>query len=344
MYPEVSAELARRGLVTRRFAIKYGMVGPEVDRLVRIGTWTRVWRGVYVATKLWDELDEHVGRPLWRSRAASAHLLVPHVMSHDSAALELGLSVLEAQAQPVHITRFGVVGTRHEEGITQHKAPHRPEQIVFPEGRPVLHAARTAVDVARCRGFTAGLVTADSALAAGVPRSALREVLEHMVCWPGSRTARRVVEMADAGADSPGETLTREVLVEMGHVPESQVGLQRDGRTAWCDLRVGRLVIEFDGRQKYGVDVADPAALWEEKKREDFVRSLRLGVSRVVWSDLFGANRNRLKERLARDLAAVEQSWGHDVTDLRSYQPTRARRRPRRSRPALWPPPDLPVL
>ncbi len=56
------------------------------------------------------------------------------------------------------------------------------------------------------------------------------------------------------------------------------------------------MVIEFDGRVKYGrgADEVDPFGhrragrdvLWQEKRREDTLRELGYEVVRVVWSDL----------------------------------------------------------
>lgn len=323
MHPRVQAELGRHGLICRRTALKVGMSGPEIDRLVRVGEWVTVWRGTYVPAEVWHELDDYVGKPLRRARAASAHMLSPHVMSHDSAALELGIAVLDAPAQPVHVTRFGVVGSRHRHGVKHHKAPFTPEQLVELEnGRMALDAARTVADIARDRGFEAGLVAADSAMNHGVTRAQLSAAVEAMECWPYVRVVRRVVSLADPGADSAGETLTRVLLMELGHSPQTQFGLTDGRRLAWCDLRVGRHVIEFDGRLKYGVrDGADTRRLWEEKQRQDFIQGHRLGVSRVVWADLHAARRAQTRSRLDREIRATQELFGSDIADLAPFRP-----------------------
>jgi hypothetical protein len=324
MILEVQQELARTGLVARSTAIRHGMTAEEVDRLARTGAWVRVWRGTYTTSELWESMDAYIGQPLVRARAASSHLRIAHALSHDSGALELGIAVLDAPSQPVHVTRPGVVGTRHEHQVTHHKAPYRPEQVVTRGHRAVLDPARTAMDIARSRGLAAGLVAADSALAAGTTRAQLRAAHEAMPCWPGVTIARRVADLADAGSDSAGESLTREVLLELGHRPQTQLGLTDDGRTVWCDLLVGRHVIEFDGRQKYD----DVRVLWEEKLRQDFVQRFRLGLSRVVWADLVGPRRAQLARRLDEDIRATTSLWGSDVSDLAAYRPRQQRRRP----------------
>lgn len=318
MHPRVLAELGRTGLVTRRCAVKHGMAGVEIDRLVRAGQWVAVWRGVYALAEVWDSLDAYVGRPLYRSRAASAHMLTPHVMSHDSAALELGIAVLDAPAQPVHVTRFGVVGSKHRHGVKHHKAPFVPEQLVLlDDGRAVLDRARTVADIARDRGLEAGVVAADSAMNSGVSRAALRAAIDPMQCWPYVLVVRRVVELADPGAESAGESLSRLILVELGHDPQTQFGLSDGRRRVWCDLRVGRHIIEFDGRAKYAG--SDLQSVWEEKERQDLIQGFRLGVSRVVWADLWSPRRAETKRRLDREIRATHDLWGSDISDLTPF-------------------------
>ena len=50
--------------------------------------------------------------------------------------------------------------------------------------------------------------------------------------------------------------------------------------------------------------------LWQEKEREDWLRSLGLGVSRIVWSDLFGAGRRAALKRLTREYLATQARRG----------------------------------
>ena len=50
-------------------------------------------RGVYAEAQLWDSLDEYAGRPLLRARAALRKMRRGWVLSHDSAAHALGISV-----------------------------------------------------------------------------------------------------------------------------------------------------------------------------------------------------------------------------------------------------------
>lgn len=76
-------------------------------------------------------------------------------------------------------------------------------------------------------------------------------------------------------------------------------------RIAYADLRIGPLLIEFDGRVKYltreqgGVsDLPAEQVVWQEKQREDWLRRFGYSVERMVWDELFGAGRRATEDRL----------------------------------------------
>ena len=315
------------GLLTRRQALEAGVPAHDIDRLVRCGAWIAVRRGVYALKHHWESLDDHRGRPLLQARAASAAMLTPHVMSHDSAALELRMGILLPQPVLVHVTRFGDLGGRTEHGVKHHLAPFTPAQVVFIDGRPVLDAARTAADIAREHGATHGIVAADSARRLGVTDRDFDFVIAQMRNWPFVTVVRSVVEHSDGGSDSVGESLGRILVLELGiGRPQTQFGLTDGVVTIWCDLRVGRHIFEFDGRIKYrpvsagGVASKTPdEVLWEEKQRQDFITGFKLGVSRIVWDDLWGRRREAAKQRLMREYLDTCRRFGSSTDDLAPY-------------------------
>lgn len=69
-----------------------------------------------------------------------------------------------------------------------------------------------------------------------------------------------------------------------------------------ADFLVGtRVLVEFDGRSKYGMDGRrSEDVLWAEKLREDRLRALGYIVVRLVWADL-----DRPQRVMARVLAAL---------------------------------------
>ncbi len=88
--------------------------------------------------------------------------------SHDFAAYELGMQVLEARREFTHITRPGIVGAHLRHGVKHHLAPYPEWQLESVGGRAVLGRARTAIDIAREHGNPAGIVAVDDARRNGV--------------------------------------------------------------------------------------------------------------------------------------------------------------------------------
>lgn len=318
------------GLITYRAARAAGLEQRDLTRLVRAGQLVRIRRGVYTDADHWESLDEFRSRPLLRVRAA-LHVLRcrDYVLSHDSAAIALGMGVPDARSALVHVTRRKVHGDAERAGIKHHLAPFHPRQVVMVEGMPVLNIVRTALDLGREHGLTAGVAGCDFALRHGATRAELEAAREAMWCWPGSRVMAAAIEMADAGAESWLESAGRVLVRGLGiGRPQTQFGLRAGGRTVWCDMRVGRHVFEVDGRLKYTREGSlrdDPEqALWDEKKRQDFITGFKLGVSRITAVDL-GAGRVAAERRLRREYADTCARFGTDVTDLAAYLVTRRR-------------------
>jgi hypothetical protein len=329
MTPRIKAAFATNsGLLTRQQAEVAGLDGHQIDRLVREGAWVAVRRGVYAERELWDGLDSYRERQLYVSRAASKTITLPHVMSHDSAALEIGMSVLLPRPFLPHVTRPDVRGSRHRYGVKHHGAVFHASQVVDVDGIDVLNAARTAVDIGREHGILHGLAACDSALRLGCSRRQLELAYEPMACWPGIRMAREAVELADGGAESLGESLGRSLVLELGiGRPQTQFGLRDEsGRVAWCDMRVGRHVFEFDGRVKYQrrqegglAELSPDEVVWHEKQRQDWVCGLGLGMSRIVWADVLGKGRQKALIRLAREYEQTLRRYGDRIEDLAPY-------------------------
>jgi len=157
-------------------------------------------------------------------------------------------------------------------------------------------------------------------------------VRRQMANWRGVKTVQRAIDLADPGAENFAESALREFVQTLGIGPPStQFGLRAEGRTVFCDLRVGRHVFEMEGKVKYipvaqgGVATADPTAIaWAQRERDDFITGFKLGMSHVTYHDL-GPGRARAVERLRREYAATVARFGTDITDLAPYQVSRRR-------------------
>ena len=315
MRPQLAAIAAtQHGVFTRGQALQCGYNDDEIRCLVHQTVWTRVRRGAYVETEIWSALDER-GRHTLLTRAVLLNLDPPAVATHCSSAALTELPTWGTDLSRVHITRPLVHFGRIRAGVVHHEANIDSVDLIEVGGTPCTSPRRTALDVAREFGFEAGVVCADAALRrtdtnATEAKEAMESLAESMSTWPGSRPVLPVARFADAGAESPGESLARMFLVAMGlPVPRTQVVFQRGAFLARVDMLVEGFgwVLEFDGRAKYRRkrDDCDPAVddgdiVWAEKQREDRLRELPevRAVSRLIWADLFGVRREAAALRL----------------------------------------------
>lgn len=337
------AAMARRGgVVTRRGAADLGVSPSQLDALVRRRLIVALRRGVYCEAELWDSLDEWVGRPRLRARAAVAAMQRGWVLSHDSAAHELGLAIVTPDPPFVHVTRPGFTSAWTRFGVKHHLAPFRAGQVETIDGMRVLGAARTAVDIARERGFRDGAVACDSAMRLGVAKKDLIEAYAPMANWPGVTSARAAVDFADAGAESVLESLGRQLVAELGVGDvETQFPVRLSTGTVWADLRVGNHLFECDGKIKLlspdrgGVATDDPAeVIWQEKRRERLLRGEGLGVSRILFEDTLPGNRRRACARLAAEYAITLERHGPDLPEHLARFAAQARAERGSQRPA----------
>ena len=324
MDPRLCARISTNGgLVTREEVLACGLSDDQVKRLLRAGELVVVRRGVYARACDWEVWDHYVERPRQRARAAHLMTRTDHVLSHDSAALELGLAILRPRQELVHITRPLCRSARTRNGVKHHGARYRLEQVVEAGGIPVLDAARTACDMAREHGIQGGLPTFDAAMRAGVTREQFRVALEDMAGWPDVLAPRACSDLADPGAESVAETLGR-LLVKEVVGPEVEIETQFPVLTVrgvmWCDLRVGCHVFEVDGRIKYRRESEGGVAerpiedvLWEEKGRERDVCAEGLGMSRIIWDDFWGRNRREAVARLGQEYTRTRERHGDQL-------------------------------
>lgn len=212
-------------------------------------------------------------------------------------------------------------GARAEHAVKHHLAHGElePEEVA---GLRVTGLARTALDVGREHGFRQGVVAVTEVLRRDVPRADLERVLASMWCWPGSTQARAALAFADPGCESVGEVLALELVAGLGvGTPVTQLAVRLgDGRLAWCDLCVGRHVVEFDGQVKYrgrdrgGVADRSPGEVaWAERQRERALLAVGLGVSRLVWADFWGAARAAAEDRVRREILQTHEQLGRDL-------------------------------
>ncbi|MGY1715935.1 hypothetical protein ACI78R_15840 [Geodermatophilus sp. SYSU D01106] len=295
-------------LLVRRDALEEGYSDDEIARLTGRREWTRLRRGAYLDG---GAPDGAAARHRLLVTATLGMLRRPAVVSHQSAAVLLGMPLWSVPLDRVHLTRSPPAWNDSSRSLSVHTGRLDEDEVVHVRGFAVTSPARTAVDLARALSFEQAVVLLDAALAAGrCTAGELAEALDRSHGRPGVRSAARAVSFADRRSESVGESRSRVLLDRLGLQP---TGLQHTVHTT-DGVRIGRtdfvwehrrVVGEFDGRVKYGRLLRpgqDPGdAVFEEKRREDAIRDEGWGVVRWTWGEL--GNPVRLGERVRRALA-----------------------------------------
>lgn len=178
---------------------------------------TRVRRGVWLPTGLWAALDRT------RRHAALVHATAlvidpehPHTFCGPSAAAIWGLPRIGAWPSTCHVLVPG--RRRGSDGIRAHRGAET--DAVPLAGVLVTPAPRTVTDLARTDSLETAVAAADHALR---HKLCTREQLLSQVESLPKRTRGRiraelVVGLADPGAMSPGESLSRVRMFQL-HLP-----------------------------------------------------------------------------------------------------------------------------
>ena len=255
---------------------------------VRAGRWERIRPGAYlpVVEALEPYVDLH-RRALARIVAVDAGLDTEHALSHESAALLWGLPLI-GDGSTVHLTQV-IAQHRGSADVRRHRHRLSDGDVVELDGRRVTSLARTVADCASSLPAQDGLALADSALRRGLDRAECLDLLRGRVGHRGVRRAMAVLGLADDGAESPGESRLRHVVLRAGlPVPQTQVLVETREGSAWGDLGwpEWRLIAEYDGVAKYTVRSTAAAAVLKERRREVAVEREGWRVVRVTSADL----------------------------------------------------------
>ncbi len=247
-----------------------------------------VRRGAYIEPP--DGAGWAVRRTLALARIAAVHsqLRLDHVISHQSAALLWGLPMVDAGTR-VHLIQTTTSHRRGTSDIARHECALSEDDVVSLAGMRVTSLLRTVVDCASTLRPSAGLVIADGGLRAGADIDRLGELVNSMGPRRGITRARAVLGVADDGAESPGESLTRHLLLRAGFpVPTTQVRVNTTDGPVWGDLgwEAWRVLAEYDGVAKYTATGRVADAVLAERRREVVIEREGWRVLRVTAVDL----------------------------------------------------------
>ena len=256
-------------------------------------SWERIARGVYLPGESVPNPDRPRSVALGRIVGIHDRLVAAHWFSHESAALLWGLPLWITPAR-THLMQRHTASSSRDPSVTHHPVTPPEDQRAVVGGLPVTSLERTVVDCASTLPPMQGLVVADAALRAGADRLEIDRVLAGRAGRRGVTRARAVIEVADDGAESPGESAARFTVLRDGlPAPQTQVPVETRLGTFWCDAGwVGwRLALEYDGRGKYDGRATDEFV--REKRRHDALLEADWRVLRVTKEDLRGTTLSR---------------------------------------------------
>ncbi|MDQ0375454.1 hypothetical protein [Cellulomonas humilata] len=257
------------------------------------GSWERIARGVYLPGEPVDNPDRSLSVALGRIVGVHHRLVAAHWFSHESAALLWGLPLWITPTR-THLMQRHTASSSRDPSVRHHPVVPPEDQRAVLGGLPVTSLELTVVDCTSTLPAMQGLVVADAALRAGADREVIERVLASRTGRRGVTRARAVISLADDGADSPGESAARFVILRDGlPPPQTQVPVVTRLGTFWCDLgwEEWRLALEYDGRGKYDGRATDEFV--REKRRHDALLEADWRVLRVTKEDLRGTTLTR---------------------------------------------------
>ena len=275
---------AQSGVFSSADAARVGVSNDELTTLTRHGEITRIRRAAYVLSEVYSPAQPSERyrlevRAVLRTRPAGDRL------SHHSALALLGVAPFGTPPAVINIESRRATRQKVRSGVVTHpwsggdtwEAPN--VRTVSP---PV-----ACLQVAAAYGFEAGVCAVDSALREHLATTT--QLVDALTIMPALRRRflQSVLDAADAGAGSVGESRLRIICVDAGFEVRSQVTIEDEaGFVGRVDLLVdGLAILEFDGLMKYaGQDGRE--ALAAEKAREERLTRLGYEVVRVVWADL----------------------------------------------------------
>ena len=256
------------------------------------GILVRLRRGAFVTRGVWDGADSRE-RHLLRARAALAVTARPSALAGVSAAALWGMPIDEDWPSEVTILDEWRGGGRSEPGVRKTAAGFRTASLQIVDGMSVTSIERTALDVARTHSFAKAIGTLDWVLwrkRPGAPNKVmLVDELNRLNPRFGMRHLERCVAFSTSLSDSFGESTARAVIHLLGfEAPELQVEFFDSHGRMEPDFywRSVRKAAEFDGKSKYTraeYTQGNPGeVVWREKKREDRLRVMEVGVTRIL--------------------------------------------------------------
>ncbi|MHC5797654.1 hypothetical protein ACVXZ4_16010 [Lacisediminihabitans sp. FW035] len=280
---------------------QFDLDGRPFRRAALRGDVVRIHRGAYLPSTVWRSLDrteQYRHQVIAATGASRTH----PTLSHRSAAVVWGVPLIGPLPRLVDVLASESSGSRTEGSFRRHATRDLEGDIELLGGVPVTSLRRTVIDLARVLPFPAAVVAVDWAIRPGTvdspkPSITIEDLCDAVTALEISRGHRRVsraIQFGDYLSGSPGESLSRALIHELGFpAPVLQQRFDdRLGLIGYTDFwwPMFRLIGEFDGLLKYtrgafGTTLSISDIVVAEKRREDRLRALGPSVARWLWAD-----------------------------------------------------------
>jgi hypothetical protein len=271
----------------------------KYGRACERGQLVRIHRGVYVDAAVWQELQPS---ERYRTQIAGAHRAsgTSWPVSHASAAALWGVPLVGAPPRVVHVLTSAATGTRTQNGFRRHASAGVEIDVVELDGMPVTSLARTLAEFAATASFRDAVVALDWAIAPSTQRRpkpfvSIDEVFasaDRLGPVRGRRRLVRAAAFANGASGSPGESVSRVCMLELGFpMPVlQQEFFDTFGSIGFVDFwwPEFNLIGEFDGFGKYIRDEftngrSTAEVVIDEKNRENRLRAADGGHGMTRW-------------------------------------------------------------
>lgn len=273
-----------------------------IASLVAAGVLVRLRYGCYVRGSEWEQQP-----PRWRNlQMIHAHALATRTTSaggfrysHTSGARLHRLHLWNVDTK-VHLTQaVRPSKDRHGRDVICHTGKLAAAEKTLVDGLRTTSLERTVVDCCLILAYRQSLVLMDHALRLGADRGMMDAMAAGLAGRRGIKNLKRVLTAADSRSESPGETLTRDLLVRLKlPMPDPQVEVRTSTGLYRLDFawRRRKVALEFDGRTKYFDYQPTDEVLFKERQRENALIEAGWTFIRVTWKDLF--DEAAFKERI----------------------------------------------
>lgn len=278
----------------------------QLSKRAAAGELVRIRQGLYLPTEVWVALkpwDKH------RVMVQAVHELAASapVFARESAAEVMGLPVVGVPREVQTVIPLGTLGGQSRNGVRRIMAVEGDPEPWTMFGLKVTRPVETARDLAVHLPLQRSLPAMDKLLQRkalpGSPNNTnlvfgeehMRESIARLPSMAKQARVLRVLDVADGGSQSAGESRSRAIMILNGFPRPS---LQKRFHDDWgqigypdFDWEEFKLLGEFDGFEKYSAQrylkgQTPSEVVVEEKKREDRLRALGYNVVRWIWDDL----------------------------------------------------------